>query len=203
MSSQLDAGALSRRQLLKRGAFGSLILGTASSSAFLSGCASKTFKSSLNPAPQSIYQFLRQDDVRLISAIAPVIIDQHWPQPETEATQARDLVLERTDLFITRLGDHNMREIRQLFDLLNQRMTRGLTTGLWSPWQEQDPSDIEDFLEDWKSSRFSLFTSAYNALTDIIGFAWYSAPQNTARLGYAGPPAYLYEALPHLQEGRI
>ncbi|MDX1452753.1 MAG: hypothetical protein R3183_09365 [Oleiphilaceae bacterium] len=202
MFSQTPPADPSRRQLIKRGAMGSLVLASASSASFLSGCASKIVKPPFNTQEHAVYQFLNRDDVLMISAIAPVIIDTHWPSEAEPAKAARDTLLQRVDTFITRLGDHNMHEIRQLFDLLNQRITRGLTTGLWAPWPQQEPAAIENFLNDWKSSRFALFNNAYNALTDIIGFSWYSAPQHSTAFGYAGPPAYLYEALPQLRGGQ-
>lgn len=201
MTDQNLAHPLSRRQLLQRGLFGTTLLGIAASSAALSGCAGKMRPPPVYPDTPSVYTFLRRDDVLLVSAIAPAIIAKHWP--ETDTQQARDALLTRVDLFITRMGDHNIREIRKLFDLLNQTLTRGLTTGIWSSWESVDVARAREFLDDWKNSRLSLLNSAYNALTDIIGFAWYSNPHNTQHLGYAGPPAHLYEVLPQLQERQI
>ncbi len=203
MTPPASLSPLSRRQLLRRGLIGAALLGLGTTSALISGCASSPMAPPVNPRSHAVYAFLRRDDVVLVSTIAPAIIADHWPSSPHAGTHARDTLLARVDLFITRLGDHNIREMRQLFDLLNQTLTRGLTTGIWSSWDAVDTARAQAFLDDWKHSRLSLLNSAYNALTDIIGFAWYSDPANTQHLGYDGPPAHLYKVLPQLQEHSV
>jgi len=135
----------------------------------------------------------------LLAALAPAIVDRHWPETPAMRVAAMNNLSGRVDRFIVRMGDHNIREMRKLFDLLNSGLMKGLTTGIWSDWDEADNKDIQRFLNDWKHSRFALFNSAYNALSDIIGFAWYSDPTHTKGLGYAGPPAHAIESLPQFQ----
>ncbi len=192
--------SLTRRQLIRTGFIGSAILSGASATAVLSGCASKPEQYSLGHGKNSVYQFLNKQDVALVAALVPAIVGDQWPEHETEQNMALGLSLERTDRFISRMGSYNLGEVRKLFDLLNQRLMRGLTTGIWSPWEKTSNEDVATFLTDWKHSSFSLFNGAYNALTDIIGFAWYSSPANTAHLGYGGPPAYLIDSLPQFKQ---
>ncbi len=194
--------SLSRRQLLQRGLLGSALLSTASLSASLSGCTSTPTPISAQSG-QTVYRFLRKDDIVLLAALAPAIMDQHWPQTETAHIDAMNTLAPRIDRFIMRLGDFNIREMRKLFDLLNSGFMRGLTTGIWRDWNETDREEVHRFLQDWKFSRFALFNSAYNALSDIIGFAWYSMPANSGPMGYSGPPAYVIDSLPQFKTDKM
>jgi len=188
---------LSRRQLIKTGIFGSAVLSISS------GAASLSASTETQDQPAHVdghpYPFLNKDDQVLITALLPVIIDLNWPKDAKDQQIATEKTLRSIDLYITRLGSFNAGEIRKLFDLLNFRMTRFLMAGIWSSWDKVDKKQVDGFLISWKLSRFSLLTGAYNALTDILAFCWYSNPENTSKLGYSGPPEYTLQALPQFK----
>lgn len=190
----------SRRSFLKTGIFGAAALSVASSLSVLSGCASKPGHYPLNDSDQAVFRFLNKEDVSMVAALLPVIAGSSWPAVPEQQRAAVERTLPRIDLFLFRLGDFNRKEIRQLFDLLHMRVTRGLTTGVWQDWSEASEQDVAAFMESWKHSSLALFNNAHNAFTDIIGFAWYSHPEVSGPLGYTGVTETLRQALPQFQQ---
>lgn len=194
-SSPSATSSLNRRQFLKTGLLGGVLLSTV----HLGACSSQALKSPLNPHVQSPYVFLTKDDAIMLSAMLPAMIGDNWPSDSSQRYQAEAETLARIDLFITRIGESNQHEIRKLFDLLQLRLARGISTGIWRDWQNTDTEQVEQFLLRWKHSAISLFNSGYNGLSDIICFAWYSHSENTRNFGYSGPPRYVLENLPQFQ----
>lgn len=185
----------SRRRLLKTGLVGSIALSTV----HITACSSHALKSPFNGIDRSPYQFLTKDDVIMLNALLPVMIAQNWPKNTQEKPLAEAESLHRIDLFLSRLGHYNLSEVRKLFDLLQFTAARGLTTGIWSNWETASHDEINQFLNKWKFSSIRLFNSGYNALSDILCFAWYSNPKNTRYAGYSGPPKHVLAALPQFQ----
>lgn len=169
------------------------------STVHLGACSSQALKSPLNPNSQSPYAFLTREDAIMLSALLPAMLAQNWPSNPAEQRQAEADTLQRIDLFLVRIGAFNQHEIRKLFDLLQVRLARGLTTGIWRDWETASHAQIEAFLQAWKHSSINLFNSGYNGLSDIICFAWYSNPINTSRFGYTGVPEYVSQHLPQFR----
>jgi len=193
--SPIEPSGLNRRQFLKTGLLGGAVLSTL----HLGACTSQALKTPLNRHSQSPYAFLTKADAIMLSALFPVMIADNWPDAAADKRQAEADTLQRIDAFLIRLGAFNQNEIRQLFDLLQMRVARGLATGIWRDWENTDSQQIEQFLQGWKHSSISLFNSGYNGLSDIICFAWYSHPEHTRTFGYSGPPRYVLEGLPQFQ----
>jgi len=191
-SQQVTDIDLKRRQFLKTGLLGGLLLSTA----HLGACSSKTLIAPLNTNQYSPYLFLTREDAIMLSALLPAMLAQNWPASPVAQRQAEADTLQRIDTFLLRVGAFNQHEIRKLFDLLQVRLARGLTSGIWRSWENTDRQQIEAFLQSWKHSGISLFNSGYNGLSDIICFAWYSNPQNTLAFGYAGVPDHVAQNLP-------
>lgn len=196
--SPTESTTLDRRQFLKTGLLGGVLLSTV----HLGACSSQALKNPLNRHPKSPYAFLTKADALMLSALFPAMIADNWPSTETDRRQAEAETLQRIDAFLIRLGAFNQDELRKLFDLLQIRVARGLTTGIWRNWENTDSQQVEQFLQGWKHSSISLFNSGYNGLSDIICFAWYSEPKHTQDFGYSGPPPYVLEALPQFQSAQ-
>jgi len=190
---------LSRRQLIKTGLFGSVILTVSSGAAVFSPSLLADEKLRSADSARQSYQFLEDKDVTLITALLPAIIGSNWPENTEHQTLATSAALISADQFIFRLGDFNKGEIRKLFDLLHFTPSRILVTGIWAKWEDITPAQAQGFLQSWKTSRFSLLTGAHNALSDILAFSWYSNPKNTAHLGYSGPPQFVVNSLPQFK----
>lgn len=194
--SKVSGAGISRRQLIKTGFLGSALLTVSSGMAVLTGCSSRPPRPLVDTSGEQVYRFLNKEDVALVVALLPVVVGDTWPSQTGARRQAELDTLPRVDLFVSRMGDFNRQEVRQLFDLLHIRLTRGLTTGLWSSWESQSEQDIEAFFSSWQHSSLDLFRSAHNALADILGFAWYSNPMVSKPLGFSGVKPEIAAALP-------
>lgn len=190
---------VSRRQFIKTSIIGASVL----SSIHLTACTSNAIKSPFHQHKLSPYKFLTREDVLMLNAIFPAMIGAKWPKNLSDKISAETDLLARMDEFLSRLGQFNLNEVRKLFDLLQFTPARGLTTGIWKDWSHTNAQDVEHFLQRWKHSSISLFNSGYNALSDIICFAWYSNPVNTRYAGYTGPPKHALEGLPQFQSTSI
>ena len=155
-----------RRQFLKTGLAGGLLLDLAACSRL----AENTGRSAL------------------LKALIPVVLAGALP---TEAARAETLItrtITGVDQTIAGLSLATQKEIGELFDLLTFAPTRMLAAGIWSPWDQAKPEEIGKFLENWRLSRFDLLKSGYAALHDLIFGAWYARPDTWAAIGYPGPP---------------
>jgi len=190
-----------RRSFLKAGLGGTLLLGTVSLGAGLSGCDSQPAGS--RPAqtgsgePAYRFGFLTDDDIVMLQALVPAIIAPALLQkdrlPAVTAETIRGI-----DTGILRFSNATRKEIRQLFDLLTFGPSRLAVARIWS-WDDASQADAAAFLERWRTSNIGLFNKGYIAITKITNVAFYGDPANFAVSGYAGPPAWATEALPQFQ----
>ena len=155
-----------RREFLKTGLDGSLLLNAAACS---------------RPAEND-------GRVQVLSALIPVMLAGALsPQPEDAARQI-NRTLSGVETAINGLSLAAQKEIGELFDLLAFPLTRMLAAGLWSPWEEATPSSLNAFLDSWRHSHFDLLKSGYAALHDLTLGTWYAQPESWAAIGYPGPP---------------
>lgn len=208
LPSSASAGATAvdfnpdRRRLLKTGLGGSLLLGTASLTAGLSGCATAPaapVAGDGSHAAQPGYRFLSEDDLILMGALLPVVLGSAWPTDPAAQAQAREATLRRMDTGLYRLGAPNQKEMRKLFDLLNLGLTRALVARVWSSWDTATPGEIDAFLQRWRNSSVGLFNQGYIALARLCNMSWYGHADQWAQSGYPGPPAWVTAALPQFQ----
>jgi len=173
-----QATALSRRQFLKTGTLGGMLLATGSATALLTGCA--------QAQPAAGFVFLRDAELKVLRAVTPVVLAGTLPEG-----QGREAALDKTLLSLDQLlanssvavGD----QIHQLFGLLSMAPTRIAMAGVWSDWPDASPADIEAFLLRWRDSRLELLRGAYLGLCKIINVAWYLLPESYAAVGYSAP----------------
>lgn len=164
-----------RRQFLAAGLGGSLALAVA------------TWSRPLPARPRDPWLLLRPGDVFMFERLAPHLIGPAFPDNDA----ARHALLREIDHYLAHLPAQAQLEVRQLFDLLQNGLTRIPLTGLWANWRFALDSDIADFLDDWRHSRFALLRASYRALRDATTTAWYGLPQSWALTGYPGPPEAL------------
>lgn len=189
-----------RRSFLKAGMGGAVLLGTASITAGLSGCATApagrlaAVGTRMNASYQ--FRFLTQDDIQIFEALLPAIIGPALPEQPQASRQAIAATIERIDSGIVTFGPANQKELRQLFDLLNFGLTRVTIARVWSSWPNVTTADANAFLERWRTSSIGLFNNGYIALTKISNVAFYGYKTNWHLSGYPGPPQNAVEALP-------
>ena len=193
--------ALSRRGFLRLGVTGSATLAGISLLAGVSGCATtpEPSRSTLTADAAPQWHFLSRDDRILLAALIPTIVGPEFPKDEGERTEATETTLHGMDEAIHFMGPPNQAELRQLFDLLNFAPTRLTLARVTSSWENVDNAQAEAFLQRWRDSRIGLFNNAYLALIQITNAAWYGHPDNFHFSGYAGPPDWVRQSLPQLQ----
>lgn len=155
---------ITRRQFLKTGLAGGLLLGIAACSRPSAGGRHRA----------------------ALAAIVPVMLAGAIGREDRSAAIAR--TVSGVETAIAGLALPTQKEIRQLFDLLSFAPTRLLAAGLWADWPQASPEAIGRFLDSWRHSRFDLLKSGYAALHNLIFGAWYAVPENWPAIGYPGPP---------------
>jgi len=172
-----------RRRLLKTGLAGSLLLAT--SAALTSACSRREPEAPAAGAPRA---FLTSRDASIVRALTPVLLAGGLPDEAAARAAAVEDVVAAFDRAVATMPPAVRAEVRELFDLLGLSAARALLAGVWTSWDQASAQDLAGFLERWKTSRFSLFRSAYFALHDLTAAGWYGNEKSWARIGYPGPP---------------
>ncbi|WP_434627011.1 twin-arginine translocation signal domain-containing protein [Chromobacterium sp. CV08] len=168
----------SRRRFLQAGALGGAALLLAAYGAMPAA----------DPAPaDGRWRWLQPRDAEIVAALAPAILGRN----DLPLAQ----VIDGVDLAVAGLPPAVRQEVRQLFDLLGNRWARRWLAGIRSTWRRAEPGELAGFLQRWRDSRFLLQRSAYQALHQLIGAAWYGNPASWAAIGYR-LPAGVMEMLP-------
>lgn len=171
---------MNRRDFLKLGAASSAALTATAFTATLTGCAETL------PA-NSQWKVLREKDRILLAAIAPVMLKGSLPEDAQARQQGINIMLKNMDIGISKLGPYNTKQISDLFTLLNFGLSRGLTTGVWSTWENASENEIDNFLNRWRDSSVSLFNMGFNGLNKLMCATWFGQPAAWQNVGYPGP----------------
>ena len=121
----------------------------------------------------------------IVAAIVSVMLDgalpadRHAAVTETVANVARA---------VSGLAPNAQKELGELFSLLSLPPTRIALAGVMTPWADASPEAVAAFLERWRTSRWMLLRSAYDALHQLVLAAWYGNPRAWPSIGYPGPP---------------
>lgn len=148
-----------------------------SAGATLSGCTSS--------APASGMKLLRAEDLELLRALTPAVMKGKISVDDAAAIEA---TLRSFDTLLVDLSEPVVAGVHQAFDVLSFGLTRGLTTGQWSPWAKASLTDAENALARLRDSGVGLLNAIYAAVVRLIISAWYLIPENALTTGYPGPP---------------
>ncbi len=171
---------MDRRRFLKLGAASSAALTAVSLTATLSGCS--------ETLPQGgSWKVLRESDRIFLVSITPVMLKGSLPEDKKAQASIINEMLINIDTAIFNLGPFNAKQMSELFDLLNFGLSRGLTTGVWSKWENASSEEIEHFLNKWRESSLGLFNLAYNGLNKLICATWFGHSASWQQAGYPGP----------------
>ena len=178
MTTTASSAEFSRRSFLKLSAASAATLSMLSLSASLTGCSSEQASSG--------FLVLRSDDIVSLSAILPVL---YTGAVETEQMQANvQASLKAIDNNLANFSPEMRKLTLQLFDTLNNPLTRGPLTGVWGAWPNASATDIQQFLRRWQHSRFDLLKMGHNALLQLAMLAHYGQSNAWQHCGYPGPP---------------
>lgn len=171
-----------RRQLLKTGLAGSLLLGVA-------GWLAPPLPAAPTRAPASSPFPSFSPEVReMLAAVAGCLLAGALPGEPDARRQALAAEVDALAQTVAGLSLATQKEIGELFGLLTVAPGRRLLAGVARPWGEASAAEVGEFLESWRGSRFGLLQSAYHALHDLVFGAWYAQPGHWAAIGYPGPP---------------
>jgi len=121
----------------------------------------------------------------IVAAIASVMLDGALPADRDAAVTETVANVARA---VSGLAPNAQKELGELFSLLGFPPTRFALTGVTTPWADASPEAVAAFLERWRTSRWMLLRSAYDALHQLVFAAWYGNPRAWPSIGYPGPP---------------
>jgi hypothetical protein len=166
---------LTRRQFLKVGASGAVVL----------AMARVGHAQALRPGDAGLDATARE----VLAAVVPVLLDGALPAEEAARTQSVNATIVRIDRSVAELPPHLQAEVGDLFALLGFAPSRWLIAGVRAPWREASPEDVAAFLQRWRQSGWTLLQQGYHALHELVLAAFYADPGSWPRIGYPGPPA--------------
>lgn len=172
---------LTRRDLIHTGLGGLALLA-------LGRCARFTKGSGPFEDPGYNYRVLSTGDRELVAAVGAAILAGALPIDAAAHSVAMVQLVRGVDVAIAGLPPYGQNEIGQLFGMLNFPVTRALTTGIWSSWQDASSNTVSDFLTRWRYSGIALFRTGYQALHQLAMASWYGNDASWERIGYPGPP---------------
>ena len=167
---------ISRRQFLRFGVAGGLLLAVAGAAR-----AQKGYRAATGADPLEV---LTEDDRAVLAAIAPAIL-----AGTGAAGPSLDAAVGSIDRAVAGLPPHLQVEVKQLLALLASWPGRRLLAGVNAPWAQASAAEVAAFLERWRYSRWVLLQQAYHALHELVLAAWYARPDSWPAIGYPGPPA--------------
>lgn len=180
---------LSRRSFLRLGTWGAVAVVGTGSVATLSAC------SSAPPKPSTGFSFLRENDLKIFSALVPVVLHGLIQTSESHNYQALVVnILKNVDGACANLGNKAQTEIYKLLDLLDGKITRWLTTGVYANWPQATPEQVNGFLTRWQSSSISPFNAGYRVLSKLVAVSYFSLPEAQPQAGYSHL-ASMYQAI--------
>jgi len=119
--------------------------------------------------------------------VARGVLDGSLPADAASRDAALDAHLQRLDDTLVAFPAATQAEVSQLLALLASAPGRAAVAGLHRDWSEASPAEIQQALQDMRTSRLALRQQAYHALRDLTNAAYYADPQAWALLGYPGP----------------
>lgn len=161
---------ITRRQLLKTGVAGSLLLAC---SGWLNSAGVRAFTAA---------------EREMLAAIADAMLDGVLPRNREQRALLLATTVDGVGRVVNALSAATQREISELFGLLVLAPGRWVLAGVSTSWRNASREEVRDFLETWRFSRIALLQSAYAALHDLCYGAWYAQPASWEAIGYPGPP---------------
>lgn len=178
MQQVTHSAEFSRRSFLKLSATAAATLSMLSLSASLSGCSSESASSG--------FLVLRSADLVYLTAVLPVLYNGAVSAEQMNSSM--HISLKAIDHNLASFSPAMRKLTLQLFDVMNNPLTRGPLTGVWGVWSQASASAIQQFLQRWENSRFDLFKMGHNALLQLAMLAHYGQPSAWQHCGYPGPP---------------
>lgn len=174
--SIVDSFKVTRRQLLKTGFAGSMLL------TFVGAVSLRAEEETTE------YDFLTTKSETILFALFPAVLDNLLPDLQPEKENAIREGLKSLDTYLAHMSLPIQEEFNQLFDLLSFPPFRIFFAGIWNSWDKAPPYAVKSFLLRFRNSRLSLFRSVYSVLQTLVSAGWFASPISWEAIGYPGPP---------------
>jgi hypothetical protein len=168
---------LDRREFLKVGASGALVLAVAR--------WSRAGPSSEGAQPGAALSESARD---VLSAVVPAVLAGALPAEPSARVARIAATIQGVDRAVSGLPPHARADLRDLFALLGFAPARWLLAGVRQPWRQASAEEIARFLQRWRFSGWALQQQAYQALHELVYAAFYADPASWPPIGYPGPP---------------
>lgn len=172
----MSSAGLGRRDFLRLGLAGGVVLAAGSSLALVSGCSG-------NSAPAAGYRCLRARDLELLRPLMPLLLAGSEPLVEDSERPLRLL-----DELLMGNSAMGRKQYLQMLDMLQLGAVRWYFTGRWAAFHEQDEATLHQTLNDWAGADKGMGRLLLRVLNLSTLMAWYTQPDIALTTGYPGPP---------------
>ncbi len=125
----------------------------------------------------------------VFSALARAILYGSLPADAAERQTAIADHLQRLENILAAFPAATQAELSQLLALLSSTAGRVALAGLHSDWPDASVTDLQQALQDMRTSGLAMRQQIYHALRDLTNAAYYADPKAWLMLGYPGPRA--------------
>ena len=123
----------------------------------------------------------------VFTAVARAVLEGALPMDVSARTVALQGQLERLDDTIAGFPLATQAELSQLLALLGSTAGRVGLAGLRTDWPDANVAELQQALQDMRTSSIALRQQAYHALRDLTNAAYFADASAWATMGYSGP----------------
>ncbi|NNM52566.1 MAG: hypothetical protein HKM02_10140 [Pseudomonadales bacterium] len=161
-----------RRHFIKLGLGAMLGWGLVATGGLLTGCSS---------APAPGWRWLRTQDVALLSALFPVVLQDNWTHQIPVVTLVRDV-----ESFFLTTSEPGLAQIRKVLDLMTLAPSRWFLSRApdWATISQPEATTSWQFLLAGRSSTTMAIAGFF---TQVLTMAWFKRPESWLSIGYEPP----------------
>ncbi|HAN31932.1 MAG TPA: hypothetical protein DCQ06_10080, partial [Myxococcales bacterium] len=137
------------------------------------------------PVPSDLLMLSDRQYLTLAAVAARVCV------PPADAPSADDIgVAKSLDQLFATMHPGDVKEFKQLLDLMDNALGRLLLDGGTSTFTGSSEQEQDQILRDWRYSSLAVRRTGYKALTGLCAATYYGNPLVYKKIGYAGPPNF-------------
>ncbi len=177
-SARASLGLFSRRNLLRGGVGGALLLG-------LGGVGLALQSTRIGSPPSELLLVLTQEERAIVAAIAARLCPQPGPDvPGADAIGVASLA----DRLLSRAEPGTVADVKSVLALFENGLTGALFFERVRPFTQLDPEAQDAVLCAWRDSRVALRRTVFRALSSMVTALYFGDPRTWPGIGYPGPP---------------
>lgn len=170
--------SISRRTVLQVGMGGSLLL-------FVAGSGLAIRRGAVLSIPEGL-QVLDPHSYTTLVAVADRMCAARGDLPTASEVQ----VAEQVDLLMARMDPHDARDLLRVLRWLESPMSGRLFRRRGLPFSACDPATQDRILESWRTSRWRVQRTVFDALHALCQAPYWAHRSLWAHVGYDGPPDF-------------